>query len=331
MAGRYREYLRTQHASGEELLIPVAIIEGARPGPTLAVTAGMHAGEYDGVLAAIRLLQTVAPEELSGRLIVVPVISTRAFMLRSMQLSPVDEKEVHFQVPGNPGGSYSELLVDRLYGLVREAGYLIDLHGGEFVQSLIPWVPVPVAANPALARAALGLARGFNVPYLDLRTDVATIPAYARYLAEQGIANVWTEIGQNGLPDPTSTELQYEGCLNALRALGMLPGEPTIRVRHRYLGQRHHTVVAERSGLWFPAVAAGQIVREGELLGELRDYFSELLARYEAPFDGIVLYYWTSPAINVERQPHGYSWHAGLVRLAGLATDEPPFDLDALP
>src|SRR5262245_2006500 len=189
MAGVTRELVRERHASGEELTIPVAVVEGARPGPTLAVTAGMHAGEYVGVHAAIRLLRSVDPSELRGRLIVVPVTSTRAFMMRSMQLSPVDEKEVHFQVPGNPGGSYSELLVDRLYRIVREADYLIDLHAGEFAQSLTPWVPVPVAASPRLARAALTLARCFNVPYLDLRTDAATIPAYARFLAEAGIAN----------------------------------------------------------------------------------------------------------------------------------------------
>jgi predicted deacylase len=328
MAGVTRELVRERHPSGEELTIPVAVIEGSQPGPTLAVTAGMHAGEYVGVHAAIRLLQTVDPGELRGRLIVVPVTSTRAFMMRSMQLSPVDEKEVHFQVPGNPGGSYSELLVDRLYRIVREADYLIDLHAGEFAQSLTPWVPVPVAANPRLARAALRLARCFNVPYLDLRTDAATIPAYARFLAEAGITNVWTEIGQNGLIEPGCVELQYEGCRNALCALGMLPGEPSLRVRHRYLGQRHHTVVAERSGLWFPAVEAGQLVSAGQPLGELRDHFGEVLARYEAPFDGIVLYYWTSTAINVERQPHGYNWHAGLVRLAGRPTDEPNVALD---
>src|SRR5919201_5254459 len=136
MAGVRRELVRERQPGGEEVEIPIAIVEGARPGPTLAVTAGMHGGEYVGVLAAIRLLQSVDPAALGGRLIVVPVVSTRAFLMRSMQLSPVDEKEVHFQVPGNPGGTYSELLVDLLYRIVAGADYLIDLHAGEFAQSL---------------------------------------------------------------------------------------------------------------------------------------------------------------------------------------------------
>jgi predicted deacylase len=323
MAGKTTELIRRVHHSGEELAIPVAWIEGAQPGPTFAITSGMHAGEYAGILAAIRLIRDIDPARLSGRLVVVPVISTRAFMMRSMQISPVDEKEVHFQVPGNPEGSYSEYQVDVLYGLIREADYLIDMHAGEFAQSLAPWVPVNYLGSPEVRERALQIARGFDVPYLDLRTDPATVPALARFYAEQGIADIWTEIGQNGLPDPEAVRLQYDGAVRALQSVGMLPGPVPAARRHRYIGQRHHTVVAQQSGIWYPAVKAGQIVAEGELLGELRDYFGNPIERYVAPFAGIVLYYWSSPAINAARRPHGYYWHSALVRLGGLPTDEP--------
>ena len=65
------------HHTGETVEMPVAVITGARTGPTFAITAGMHGGEYSAVLAAQRVIQQVRPDELSGRLIVVPVISTR--------------------------------------------------------------------------------------------------------------------------------------------------------------------------------------------------------------------------------------------------------------
>ena len=323
MAGKTTELVRRLHHSGEELTIPVARIEGARPGPTFAITSGMHAGEYAGVLAAIRLIREIDPAALAGRVIVVPVISTRAFMMRSMQLSPVDEKEVHFQVPGNPGGTYSEYLIDVLYELVREADYLIDMHAGEFAQSLTPWVPVPLVGSEDMRSRALQIARGFAVPYLDLRTDPEMIPSFARFLAERGIANVWTEIGQNGLPDAEAIRLQYEGCVRALCSVGMVSSALPPAPRHRYVGQRHHTVVADRSGIWHPAITVAEIVAEGQVLGELQDYFGNVVERYTAPFAGIVLYYWSSPAINAEWRPHGYNWHSGLVRLGGLPTDEP--------
>ncbi len=320
--GKETRIIRRTHHTGEELLMPVATVRGSSPGPTFAITSGMHAGEYAGVLAAIRLIQEVRAEELSGTLTIVPVISTRAFMMRSMQISPVDEKEVHNLLPGNPGGTYSEMLIDVLYETVRDAQYLIDMHAGEFAQTLLPWVPVPWVGSADVRKRSLTLAESFDVQYVDIRTDPKTIPPFARFLAERGTANVWAEIGKNGLPEPQYVDMQYRGCVNALRAAGMLPGAPE-RFSHRYLGQTHTVVTAKQSGIWYPAVELGQTVRKGQRLGELRDWFGNVLERYEAPFDGLVLYYWSSPAINVERRPHGYDWHSGLVRLAGLPNDEP--------
>ncbi len=328
MAGYKRtEMVRKVHHSGEELLLPVATIQGDREGPTFAIMAGMHAGEYAGILAAIRLIQDLQPQRLAGRVIIVPVISTRAFMMRYMQLSPVDEKEVHYQVPGNPNGTYSEFLIDELYQVLRGANYLIDMHAGEFAQTLLSWVVVPMLGDLEMKRAAHRLAQGFEVQYLDLRTDPEKVPNLCRFLADQGTVNIYAEVGKNGLPDPKDVAVQYNGCLNALRAVGMLPGEKAQVFQHQYLGQTHHTVVAKQSGIWYPAVTLGQVVRRGDLLGELRDYFGNLLERYHSPMDGIVLYYWSSPAINAQRRPHGYDWHAGLVRLAGLPTREPNVQL----
>ena len=56
----------------------------------------------------------------------------------------------------------------------------------------------------------------------------------------------------------------------------------------------------------------------GALLGTLTDYFGNVIEEYRAPERSMVLYYWSSPAINAERRPHGYDWHSGLVRLSAL-------------
>src|SRR5436309_13092190 len=118
--GSERTIVRATHRDGD-IEMPLATITGAREGPTLAVISGMHGGEYTGPLAAMRLIQECNPAELAGRLIVIPVLSTRAFMMRNMQLSPVDEREVHYVWPGNPDGTYSELLVDLVYRTVKDS------------------------------------------------------------------------------------------------------------------------------------------------------------------------------------------------------------------
>lgn len=270
------------HRGGETIEIPVACITGSRPGPTFAVTSGMHAGEYAGILAAQRLVQEVKPEELSGRLIVVPVISTRAFMMRSMQLSPVDDKEAHFCTHGNPEGSYTDLLIDSLFSIVESADFLIDLHAGEFAQALLPWVPVPMVGPAELQEASRRLALGFRVPYIELRSDPQSIPSLCIAFADAGIANIWVECGKNGIPTTHDIDVHYDGVIAAMQSVGMLAGEPARPEQIRLDGRRHQ-VNASRSGVWRPAVNEGDIVERGQPLGELTDYFGQSIERYTAP------------------------------------------------
>ena len=320
--GIAKEIVSRAHTSGELVEIPVATITGQKSGPTFVVMAGMHAGEYAGILAAQKLIRDVKPENLTGRLIVMPVISTRAFMMRHMQLSPVDEREVHGLVPGTPDGTYSDFLIDVLYSIVKDANYLIDMHAGEFAQALYPWVPVPMIGSKKVQEDSRAIAEGFRVPYLELRTKPEMIPALARFFAEKGIANVWPEVGKNGLPEPEFVAIQYDGAIAALQTFGMLPGKPA-RPPHQWIGKKRVQITAGQSGVWHSAVKEGDIVSEGQFLGELQDYFGQTIERYTAPFRGIVLFYWSSPAINHTRRPHGSNWHSGLVSLASLAEDEP--------
>jgi uncharacterized protein len=312
--------VRRIHHGGERIEVPVAIITGNKPGPTFAVTAGMHGGEYTGVLAAQKLIQAVKPKMLKGRLIVVPVISTQAFMMRSMQLSPVDEREVHYLRPGNPKGTYSECLIDLLYSIVKDANYLIDMHAGEFAQGLCPWVSAPMIGSKRMREDSRAIAEGFRVPYLELRTTRKRMPDYVEYLCEKGITNVWTEIGGNGLAPAEHVATQYDGAIAALQTFGMLPGKPP-RPTHEWIGEKRAFIVAEQSGVWHSAVREGDIVEKGQVLGELKDYFGNTLKRYRAPIRGIVLLYWSSPAINHRRRPNGYNWHSGLVMVDSLVED----------
>ena len=305
------------HSSGESIELPIARIHGMNPGPRLTVMSGMHAGEYSGILAAQRLVTAVKPEELSGTLLVIPVISTRAFMERSMQLNPVDQKEVHSIRPGNPFGTYSEMLIDTLFELVKESDYLIDSHAGEMAQALFSWVPVPMWGSDELQERSYSLARGFDVKYVEPRYDKISIPALSVALADAGIANVWVECGKNGVPTEEDTSIHFGGYIAALQTAGMLEGAPA-RPNQKVLKGRRYQINSELSGVWHAAINEGDVVQKGQYLGHLTDYFGNKLEEYRAPAKSLVLYYWSSPAINADRKPYGYNWHNGLVSLLEL-------------
>jgi hypothetical protein len=306
--------LRRTHHTGYEVVIPIATITGDRDGPTFAVISGMHAGEYAGILAAQRLIQTVKPADLRGRLVVVPVISTKAFMMRNMQISPVDDREVHYYVPGNPQGSYTECLVDTLWQGIKGANYVIDMHAGEFAQALYAWVPVPMVGSAETNERSRAMAQGFRVPYIELRSNRTSVPQLAAMMADLGIANIWAEVGKNGLPNKEHIDIQYDGAIAALQTAGMLPGTPA-RPPQKLLTGRRYQINSDTSGVWHCAVRESDVVEKGQLLGHLTDYFGDTLREYHAPEKSLVLYYWSSPAINADRRPHGYDWHNALISL----------------
>src|SRR6266852_2110164 len=59
--------------------IPVILINGAKPGPKLALLAGAHGTEYASIIALEKLAKTTDPAALSGTLIVVPLLNVASF------------------------------------------------------------------------------------------------------------------------------------------------------------------------------------------------------------------------------------------------------------
>jgi predicted deacylase len=308
-----RRWLREQHAGGPEVEIPVIEVRGA-PGPSVAFTTGMHGGEYAGPLAMYRLADELGAIELKGSVRILPIANTNAFFRRAMQLSPVDSAELHYVWPGAPESSHSAHIVDLLYRTVREFDAVVDMHAGEFVQDLTPYVGVPWETDGPLFDECLRLASAFEVPFVDKRAVKETPLALPRALLAAGVPNVWTEIGRNGLPEPETIRLQHDGALNLLRLLGVAPGEGK-RWPQRVAGPRHWGLAATESGIWEREVAAGDYVRAGQVVGRMRDPLGNQLRAYSAEADATVEFVCTSPAIDIDWRPGGSVWHHFLAQL----------------
>lgn len=309
-----RKWLREPHAGAEDVAFPVVEFAGGVDGPTVAIMAGMHGGEYAGALALQRLLRDLERTKVTGRIIVIPIINPLAFFGRKMQHSPVDEHELHYLWPGRPEASHSEHVIDLVFRTVGHADAVVDMHAGEFVQDLTPYVGVPWESDGSLFDRCLELAAMFPVPFVDKRAVAETDLALPRALLAAGIPNLWTEIGRNGLTEQTAIDLQYQGALNVLRLYGSIPGSP-VRNAQRMVGPRHWTVFAEESGVWIPEVSAGQCVVADDVIGRMYDVFGAELHVYLAEAAGTVEFSCTSPAIDVARRPNNSTWHQLLAQI----------------
>ena len=314
MADVTKRWITEEHPEGPAIEFPLAVFTGSADGPTVAVVAGMHGGEYAGMLGAGRVIQRLEHLPVQGRVLIVPILSMLAAFRRSMQLSPVDEREVHYQWP-NREGSYSEHLVEVLLRAIGKVDFYLDLHGGEFAQDLTPHVGVPWVGDDGLWDKSLALARAFDVPFVSRRPVRDTPLALPLILLDAGVPNIWTEIGRNGLPEERTISLQYGGVLNAIRTVGGLPGKAVVH-NARIVGPRSWRVVGTESGLWRAAVRAGEHVKSGQLIGEMFDVFGTRLREFRAEGDALVMWVCTSPPIDVNRHPHGNNWHMWLAHLA---------------
>src|ERR1700692_4416724 len=104
---------------------PVIIVNGARPGPTLALVAGAHGTEYASILALHKLVQ-FDPATLSGALIVLPLLNVASFSQMVPHLNPIDGKNMNRLYPGKADGTQTERILFAVTKQVLEkCDYLI--------------------------------------------------------------------------------------------------------------------------------------------------------------------------------------------------------------
>src|SRR5437879_10790954 len=138
--------------------IPVAVIRGPKPGATLALVAGAHGTEYASIIALERLIQELNPAEISGTVIIVPLVNIASFEQKVPHVNPVDGKSMNRFYPGNPNGTQTEraswLMTKEV---VEKCDYLIDLHGGDLDESLRPYAYWSKTGDERLDAASRGM------------------------------------------------------------------------------------------------------------------------------------------------------------------------------
>ena len=90
------------------LSIPVAVFHGAKPGPVLALVSGAHGTEYASIIALEKLISSLNPTEISGTVIVVPLINIPSFEQKVPHVNPVDRKSMNRFYPGKVDGTQTE-------------------------------------------------------------------------------------------------------------------------------------------------------------------------------------------------------------------------------
>lgn len=157
-----RRHGYTVMVEGTDLWFPLAIIRGSQPGPTIVITAGIHAAEYPGIKAALELSYDLDFSTITGTVIIVAMANAAGFWRRSNSMIPGPytstgtDQNLNRIFPGNAQGSPDERLAAALFALIETADYYIDLHSGDSYESLIPHAYFCAMPADALGDGPLG-------------------------------------------------------------------------------------------------------------------------------------------------------------------------------
>ena len=70
--------------------IPVVVVRGSKPGPVLALVSGAHGTEYASIIALEKVIQTLDPAQVSGTVIILPLVNIASFEQKVPHVNPVD-------------------------------------------------------------------------------------------------------------------------------------------------------------------------------------------------------------------------------------------------
>jgi predicted deacylase len=288
--------------------VPVSVVNGAQPGPVLALVAGTHGYEYTSVLALQRLLPRLSPERMRGAVILVHMANPPAFYGRRVYYGP-DGKNLNRMYPGRPDGSQSERIAHVLTTqVIQKATHLADMHCGDGNESLRPYSYWEVSGNAAVDEGSKQLALAFGLDHIVIQRERSPDPARSVYTATTAILRgkpaITTESGGMGLTDHASVAAQEAGALSLVAHLKIMDA-PSVRVERPLWVERSEVLRAAATGVWQPAVDKMESVASGTLIGRISDPFGRTLQEVRAPFAGEMLYVVATPPVS-EGEPLGF-------------------------
>ena len=281
--------------NGERVSIPLILINGREDGPRVGITAGIHGSEYVSIEAARRVGTELDPGDVRGSLIIVPIANTTAFQRRAIYTSGLDENNINRVFPGNAQGQPSEVLAHWLFEhVIRPADYYIDLHGGDMIEALVPFVLYCASPDKDVEGVAQRMALASGIPRVVRAVTHGSTYGAA---AHAGIPAILAEVGGQGVWNDGLVSYQKDSASRVLRALQVLPGDiepiepPRLYDAFVWLRARTH-------GLFHPLVRVGEEVQAGQHVGDITDYFGQTIQSLDAPGTGEVIFLVTSLAMN---------------------------------
>lgn len=317
-------------ANHTPVTLPVHVIHGRSPGPTMFVSAAIHGDELNGVEIIRRLLRVLDPESLSGTLLAVPIVNAYGFIGRSRYLP--DRRDLNRSFPGSPRGSLAARIANLLLTeIVARSQIGIDLHTAAIHRVNLPQIRCEFKRKPRLRE----LSAAFGAPViLESGERAGSLRKSAR---ELGVDVLVYEGGEGLRFDEFAITAGVDGIIGVMREIGML--QPSFAANRQIaqpsmFANASAWVRAPEGGILRTVARIGVNVAENDVMGYVASPYEDLDVPVFAPRDGIVVGCTTLPIVNLGDALFHIAWssdaEAALARGAIATPSEPVMDEDEI-
>ena len=268
---------------------PIYVSRALEDGPVLALTAGMHGDEINGMEIVRRILDSGLHKPKRGVTVCMPVVNLYGFLNYSREVP--DGKDINRSFPGNKSGSLASRVA---YNLMREVipfiDYGVDFHTGGAMRTNYPQV-----RSVLKDQTNMKLAQAFCAPFT---IDAPFRPnSLRKEAAKKGKPIIVFEGGESLRFDQQAIEHGIAGTLRLMKALHMIDTAPDPTEENKVIWSTSW-IRAKHAGLFQPTVQPGQFVHKGDWIGTITDPFGEFKQNIHAVNAGYVLGLNNIPVIN---------------------------------
>ena len=273
--GKQQGYLRVPYsydgAGWASILIPITVVKNG-VGPTLLALGGTHGDEFEGPVALLKLARDLQPEQVQGRLIIIPALNLPA-VRAGTRLSPLDGVNLNRAFPGEYSDSITGLIAHYLTNfLFPRADVVMDLHSGGRGMDFLPVAHLHRVPDDEQFGKMLSAAKAFGTPYVLIYADVAGSGLLCVEAERMGKILVTTEMGGAGQCNPTVVRITEKGVWNTLVHFGLTEGKidahpNTVQVVSAT--DEKDYVVAPADGIYESFFTVGEEVETGEPIGQI--------------------------------------------------------------
>ncbi|HEY4201165.1 MAG TPA: succinylglutamate desuccinylase/aspartoacylase family protein [Devosiaceae bacterium] len=267
-------------------LIPLTVMVGpnVKAGEGLVVFGSNHGNEFEGPVVIRHLLREIDVEDVTGRIILVPVLNPAAFRAGTRDSTLDDGVNLNRAFVDGAGRTPAlARITHRIADFVRRAIWqhvhvVIDLHAGGEVARFALGTSFHPIDDPVQGRLIEQTARWFGTPTVIVYQNETPglLPSEAERL---GKITLGAELGWGAAVQPEGVRYGRHGVRAAAIHTGQLRGEISPIAHHRdgtqvkaAMVDRECFTCAPVSGHYEPLMACGTRVTEGTIVGLIHDF-----------------------------------------------------------